>query len=372
MSIRFILAATMLAAASLTLVSCGKSPRIEGEVRDESGKPLPGAVARVEGSTFSSTTDGRGRYSIDYAPGKIVVVFAKDGHLSDTLRVELATKSHFPAAPITLLTIPKDAGFFWVSPGGYVAMEAVGLEESFQDTGTALLGGRRVTSFRANGTRATVVPAGKLRFVDHDPGDQRLFRLGSGRLIARISAGAFGLDRSGVVDTPADVARQVMPDLWIREADLTPGTYAYCTVVPLTMGGFNPTSPAYVFTVGDSVSAGNAAPTVAATPAVPSPAASGLPIDDAKATVTRFLASLPFEEEGVELRTMEPPDAQGSDLVAPITVMHYSTEGDDTRSGIARFRPDGSNGFRLVQVKIDVTWDGDYDWEANEPVRPGK
>jgi len=97
----------------LILTSCG-SKKIEGKVEDVFGNPLSNVKVKIDKSTFSTTTNSSGEYSIDYAPGNIKLYFIKDGYTTQTLTLNIQQKSKYPAEKIVLYPIPKERGMYYV------------------------------------------------------------------------------------------------------------------------------------------------------------------------------------------------------------------------------------------------------------------
>ena len=94
--------------------SCSKKDRIEGQVKDIFGNPLSGVTVKIEKSKFSSITDNKGKYSLDYAPGLLKLIFSKKGYTTTSLTLDIRQKSYYPAPDIILYPIPKDKGIFYI------------------------------------------------------------------------------------------------------------------------------------------------------------------------------------------------------------------------------------------------------------------
>lgn len=104
---RRLAAATLLSALCLaSLGSCGKAPRIEGRVFDQSGAPLESVTVSIANTRFTTRSDKAGRYALDYVPGSVVVRLSRDGYLADSITVSVAQKVYFPARDSRLIRIP--------------------------------------------------------------------------------------------------------------------------------------------------------------------------------------------------------------------------------------------------------------------------
>ena len=91
---------TILTILVILSTSCEK--KINGVVHNDKGVPLEGVLVTIEKSGFSSTTDNLGRYSIDYSPGHINILFSKGGHIDNNLSLDIQKKTSFPAQAIIL------------------------------------------------------------------------------------------------------------------------------------------------------------------------------------------------------------------------------------------------------------------------------
>src|SRR5690242_19816771 len=56
-------------ALPVLLAGCSPEPRVTGQVWYEFGKAVSGATVEIQGTTFRSTTDTSGKYSVPYVPG---------------------------------------------------------------------------------------------------------------------------------------------------------------------------------------------------------------------------------------------------------------------------------------------------------------
>ena len=70
----------LLAVALLGFAGCAKEKVISGKVTDEQGNALADAVVRIEGSDLQTWTGPDGTYTLDYTPGEVKLIVAKDGY----------------------------------------------------------------------------------------------------------------------------------------------------------------------------------------------------------------------------------------------------------------------------------------------------
>ncbi len=105
----------------LGLVGCTRQ-RLVGEVVDAVGKPLAGAMVEVEGSTFSTLTDDRGRYTLEYRPGELVLRVHAGPYLEPSrLSLSLPRKKTLTLAPIALT--PAEPELLRVEAGRFLMGE---------------------------------------------------------------------------------------------------------------------------------------------------------------------------------------------------------------------------------------------------------
>jgi hypothetical protein len=84
-----------------SLEGCKKA-QIVGTVQEYDSKPIAGVKVFIENSTFTTETDSDGSYVIGYAPGAFAVRFEKDGYITQTLPLNLATAAPYEAPTIKL------------------------------------------------------------------------------------------------------------------------------------------------------------------------------------------------------------------------------------------------------------------------------
>ncbi len=253
-----------------SLTSCGKAKRIEGSVVSESGQPLEGVHVQVANSEFVATTNKEGRYSLDYVPGTIQIIYRQDGRLADTLSLTLAQKSYFPVSEVQLLATPSQPGVVWISPKGYVSLPAAGVRERVVQAGRTIFD-REIHDFEPEG-EPVAVETRKPRFLDTSPVGMFLVKLDGRHRMATVSYSTFGVNSKTDAEIVTETQRRRAESCLERTAELAPGDYAYVSFPSNTMIR-KPGSPCYYFRV---ISDG-AAPAAA----IPRPAAGQ--VADAKA-----------------------------------------------------------------------------------------
>jgi len=219
-----LLAVAFLAAT----IGCNSTPKITGAVKDEFGKPVRGATVTVEGTTFTALTDSQGNYSIQYIPGAVTVEVHREGYTSASYSMSIATPMQYPAAPVTMVWIPRGEGILLFGPSEYVRVNV----NFYSRNQTERIEPVGVLSFRAIDEHFKVftdpsIPkfaSGHLKFLDTTTTDMKLIQLSPGGDI---------LVRKYYLDGFKD-EMQVMPEqvknyreARVRESDLAPGQYAF-------------------------------------------------------------------------------------------------------------------------------------------------
>jgi hypothetical protein len=95
------------------LLASGCSPAaIEGQVLDVREEPLPGVAVTVDGTHNQSLTNALGRYTIAFAPGKVLLRFMKTGYTPGLLELTVNEARHVEATPVVLWHLPERAGVY--------------------------------------------------------------------------------------------------------------------------------------------------------------------------------------------------------------------------------------------------------------------
>jgi len=97
----------ILVGLMLLFFGCTK-PQVKGIVVDNSNKPIQNAEIRIQGTQFKGLTDNAGRYSIQYVPGKLQILFEKNGYTKKNMMIDVATEAEYPADTIRLIKFPGE------------------------------------------------------------------------------------------------------------------------------------------------------------------------------------------------------------------------------------------------------------------------
>lgn len=116
----------LLATATLVVASCRRAPPppepvIVGEIIDNFGHPVQGAVITIRDSAFRAMTNARGEFTIPFAPGSFQVrieadhcaPFARDLQVTQPVRYPLGTKMLFriPDDPPSAALVATTEGY---------------------------------------------------------------------------------------------------------------------------------------------------------------------------------------------------------------------------------------------------------------------
>ena len=208
------------------LFSCGKKARIVGEVLDGFGKPLKDVTVSIEGTTFKVTTDGNGKYSVAYVPGKINVLFSKDNYTSATLEFNIATESKLPAQTVTLHKIPSEQGIFLFGDSDYIPLKKGKLSLKSKKFPKAGWGGAMSeNNYIVIGEFVSIEKGTHLKFFDNDKNPLGLFKLtDDGVILVRTT---FWLGTKDKAQMIKDVYKKIGEHIGIREISLDKGKYAF-------------------------------------------------------------------------------------------------------------------------------------------------
>jgi len=236
----------IIAALSSFPFGCSKKD-IEGLTKDPFGKGISGVSVQILKSEFKSTTDGNGKYSLDYVPGTFTIQYSKDGYTTIKLNLAIQQKSKFPAEPIVMYPIPKREGIHYIGDTGLIQLNPVPVLETEQHV-------RDRSSYSMAKTPQTAdvlnIKSGKATFIDNSRHPRHRFphqrvmivlvKLGNGNLImdySRPAIGAIIYHYVGVIkDNPSHVGEE---KLYLRTVDLAPGNYAWCGMFEsLTAGSY--------------------------------------------------------------------------------------------------------------------------------------
>ncbi len=110
------------------LVSCGE-PTINGKLIDNFDNPIVGAKVEIEGTSFTTKTNSKGEYEINFVPGEIKLKYSKENYLDTIFNVKISTKDDFPAQIVKTYKVPKKGEMFFVSKEGYQELPTMIIRE---------------------------------------------------------------------------------------------------------------------------------------------------------------------------------------------------------------------------------------------------
>lgn len=213
--------------ASILIIGCEKNEKIEGKVEDIFGNPLKDVTIKIQKSTFSSTTDGSGSYSLDYAPGTIALVFSKPGFTTSNLELNIQQKTRYPAEVITLYPIPQEDGVFYIDIANrrLVKLEENGKIETIKPKDYFSLSTSYRHYARNYNPLTLTIKSGKAMFIDRSPYKARFSSVKENGLIYGGNSNIEGNDvYSGFLQ---DAVSKIGDEkLIIRTVELSTGSYA--------------------------------------------------------------------------------------------------------------------------------------------------
>ncbi len=105
----------------LLLASCGE-PTINGKIVDNFNNPIKDAKVEIDGTAFTTTTNSKGEYEINFVPGSIKLKYTKKNYLDTVLRVNVSTKDNFPAQVVKTYKLPNDGEINYISKEQYIPL----------------------------------------------------------------------------------------------------------------------------------------------------------------------------------------------------------------------------------------------------------
>jgi len=192
-----------------------KKAEVAGNVLDNFGKPLPGATVTVDKTTFTTTTDSNGSYSVGYVPGKVLVSISKPGYLSQNLDLDIATETRYPAQTLTLYKLPAARGIYYYGPSDYIR-----LPQGRTSLSNAWPPGSGTWS--VIGSFVAINGGTELTFLSTDQRDIKLYSVKPNGVFSVTN------DRMSTEETVyQDNVAHITPGIAVRKATLPPGKYAF-------------------------------------------------------------------------------------------------------------------------------------------------
>lgn len=254
----------MAALGALCVTSClEKKAELVGKVVDAFHQPLPEVTVTIAGSSFSSTTDSDGTYSIPYVPGNFSVIYSRSGYTLFQRDLSIATKETYPLDDSVLVRLPSKPGIAFFNDRRFVELKPASISVKQQASqGFSFNQNLYLSSFFAQGDYVQVnysEPAPV--FVDNDGADQRLFKVSANGLFLTRGTN-FGSTNDQAAILP-ETEGEVNAGVFLRQSasPLQPGMYAFVTVPQsfgsaglgsgiATIGGGPPvTEPIFLFEV---------------------------------------------------------------------------------------------------------------------------
>ena len=96
---------------------------LKGEVIDGFENVLKDVEVKIKDTKFITKTDENGQYRIRYNPGKVEILFAKDGFSTRKFILNIKEKKEVPMQKLTLWKLPESGGLFLVRMDDYKKIE---------------------------------------------------------------------------------------------------------------------------------------------------------------------------------------------------------------------------------------------------------
>jgi hypothetical protein len=223
--------------------------RIVGQVVDGFGNPLKDALASIEFTTFTGVTDEKGQYTVGYVPGKFQLRITKAGYTSETLPLEVAVETTFPAAPVTLYRIPDGQGVWIIGESDYVPLPRGKLSFNSKEFPPFSQGKPLFKeTYTVTGDFVAIDAGTELAFLDNDAHNQQLFAVAAqGVILSRAKTWGGTKDEAQILP---DKVVEIAPGVWLRRVTLAEGSYAFVTLGASTekgLGGIGSGGPAFGF-----------------------------------------------------------------------------------------------------------------------------
>jgi len=225
-------------------VGCGK-PIVTGNVSDVFGTPLASAAVTVEGTSFSTTTNNDGHYSIQFVPGQFNLRIKKDGYTSSTVPFSVAEPTTVPAATVILYPRPTEPGIYYIGKEKLEKLSTLRLRREQVRNRSAWLPGS--TRYLLQTEEPLKLPEGEARFIDTAPRSIQLARA-TGR--SGLILDTAHRDAAGVVNARAEKVGDEELTVW--SVQLQPGVYGWIELEENILGDRVPGETYYGFGVGDA------------------------------------------------------------------------------------------------------------------------
>jgi hypothetical protein len=234
---------------ALLIVFLFPGQRIEGIVF-EGGfeKPLKDVSVTIKGTTFESKTNSEGKYSLDFAPGKLEIRYLKPSYTEKTLSLEVTQKTRVPAEKATLWRIPDKQGIFLFGTSDYKPLSKCSVSGKTKDLGFSWNKPIFEHSWWVAG-EFTAIHVGDPKFMDSDPNPIGLFKVmdANGLVLHRLTYwGGGAKDQS---HQPKEVTEKLGEHITFRKTQLDAGRYAFVGIKPVSLFQSGPGNAAYCFEI---------------------------------------------------------------------------------------------------------------------------
>ncbi len=118
----FVLVCTINAVGSTAFSRQGT---LTGQVVDGFDNAVNDVEIKIKKSDFAARTDEKGKYRINFNPGKFEILFSKNGYTKQTFPLNIRETTEVPLPRLTLWKFPESGGIFLVRMEDYKKIEYV-------------------------------------------------------------------------------------------------------------------------------------------------------------------------------------------------------------------------------------------------------
>ncbi len=157
----------------LLLTACDPE-QINGSVIDGSGQPIDGVSVSIEGTSFETTTNNNGSFSLDFTPGEKSITIHHPNFFDRVLTIDLTDSKSKTLKPTVLVKNPTEDGLFVLHNDALMSLGEGILMRDTQRLGPAK---KRRFCLDKEKSKPNAVPAGSTRLADKNARPWRLFKL---------------------------------------------------------------------------------------------------------------------------------------------------------------------------------------------------
>jgi len=195
---------------------------LNGRIIDGFGQPVMFAEVKTECdvSTYSSTTNTSGNYSVSYSPGNVRMIIKKEGYVTMNIPFMVEDAGEFAIDDITIWDVPPKGGLFVVGDSEYIALNSA---KFYSDSRS------EEKRYYVEGS-PTRVKGEDIKIIDFQTDNPLVVGKTLYSVDRKNSVGSVMFYPSRKYDlNEIDVAyKKVADNVGLRQVGLSPGKYFYC------------------------------------------------------------------------------------------------------------------------------------------------